>query len=189
VTEPFLSVPAREVANRFGYYTDEAMLHPVGIQRHGTTRVVMISLKEYERLLRRDRQAILTKDLDDETLDAILNAEPGERSKEAGRRLADQALGRETVLTRLKAHEAELKAMGIKRLSLFGSMARNEAEPGSDVDLAAELDRDRTIDLFQYGEMAGRLEQLLGRKVDLLIEPVRKARMQAEIDRDRVHVF
>ena len=93
MTVPFLSVPAREVANKFGYYTDEAMLHPVGIQRHGTTRVVMISLKEYERLLRRDRQAILSKDLDDETLEAILKAEPGERSREAGRRLADPGAG------------------------------------------------------------------------------------------------
>lgn len=93
MAEPFLSVPAREVANKFGYYTDEAMLHPVGIQRHGTTRVVMISLKEYERLLRRDRQVILTKDLDDETLEAIRNAQPGERSREAGRRLGDPGTG------------------------------------------------------------------------------------------------
>jgi hypothetical protein len=76
-----LTVPAREVASKFGYYTDEAMLHPVGIQRHGTTRVVMISLKEYERLLRRDRQVLLAKDLDDETLEAIRNAEIPEESR------------------------------------------------------------------------------------------------------------
>lgn len=76
-----LAVSAKEVAGKFGFYTDEAMLRPVGIQRHGTTRVVMISLNEYERLLRRDRQVILTKDLDDETLDAIVNAEAGPRSK------------------------------------------------------------------------------------------------------------
>lgn len=88
-----LEVSAKEVASKFGFYTDEAMLRPVGIQRHGTTRVVMISLNEYERLLRRDRQVILTKDLDDETLEAILNAEPGERSKEAGRRLANPDAG------------------------------------------------------------------------------------------------
>ena len=93
MTEPIVTVPAKEVASRFGYYTDEAMLHPVGIQRHDTTRVVMISLKEYERLLRRDRQVLRTEDLDDETLDAILNAEPGERSKEAGKRLADTRAG------------------------------------------------------------------------------------------------
>jgi hypothetical protein len=75
MTEPLLTVSAKEVASKFGYYSDEAMLHPVGIQRHGTTRVVMISLKEYERLLRRDRQVLLVKDLDEETLDAIRNAE------------------------------------------------------------------------------------------------------------------
>jgi PHD/YefM family antitoxin component YafN of YafNO toxin-antitoxin module len=74
MTDQLLAVSAKEVAGKFGYYTDEAMLRPVGIQRHGTTRVVMISLKEYERLKRRDREVILTKDLDDETLDLIRNA-------------------------------------------------------------------------------------------------------------------
>jgi hypothetical protein len=87
MTEPLKTVSAKEVASKFGYYTDEAMLHPVGIQRHGTTRVVMLSLKEYERLLRRDRQVLLVKDLDDETFDAIRNAQPSERSKELGRQL------------------------------------------------------------------------------------------------------
>ena len=79
--EALRTVSAKEVASKFGYYTDEAMLHPVGIQRHGTTRVVMLSLKEYERLLRRDRQVLLVKDLDDETLEAILNAEIPEEAR------------------------------------------------------------------------------------------------------------
>jgi hypothetical protein len=81
VTEPLLPVSAKEVASKFGYYTDEAMLHPVGIQRHGVTRVVMLSLKEYERLLRRDRRVLLVKDLDQNDLEAIRSAEPSERSK------------------------------------------------------------------------------------------------------------
>lgn len=92
-SDPLLAVSAKEVAGKFGFYTDEAMLRPVGIQRHGVTRVVMLSLNEYERLLRRDRQVMLTRDLNDETLDAILTAEPGERSREAGRRLADPDAG------------------------------------------------------------------------------------------------
>ena len=74
MAEPLLAVPTEEVADRFSFYQDEAMLRPVGIQRHGATRVVMISLREYERLKRRDREAIRTEDLDDETLDAILHA-------------------------------------------------------------------------------------------------------------------
>ena len=88
-----LEVSAKQVASKFGYYTDEAMLRPVGIQRHGSTRIVMISLNEYERLLRRDRQVIRTEDLDDETIEAILSAEPGERSKQAGRAVADPTTG------------------------------------------------------------------------------------------------
>ena len=84
-----LAVSAKEVAGRFGYYTDEAMLHPVGIQRHGVTRVVMLSLKEYERLLRRDRQVLLVKDLDDDALEAIRTAEPSERSKAADHLMDD----------------------------------------------------------------------------------------------------
>ena len=81
MTEPLLAVSAKEVAGKFGYYTDEAMLHPVGIQRHGVTRVVMLSLKEYERLLRRDRQVLLVKDLDEHELEAIRSAEPSGRSR------------------------------------------------------------------------------------------------------------
>jgi hypothetical protein len=93
MTEPLVTVPAKEVASKFGYYTDEAMLHPVGIQRHGTTRVVMLSLKEYERLLRRDRQVLLVKDLDDEAREAIRNAEPSERSKALDHLMDDPGTG------------------------------------------------------------------------------------------------
>ena len=85
-----LAVSAKDVAGKFGFYTDEAMLRPVGIQRHGTTRVVMISLNEYERLLRRDRQVLLTKDLDDDTIAAIAAAKPSARS-EALNHLMDDA--------------------------------------------------------------------------------------------------
>lgn len=89
MTEPLLTVPAKEVAGKFGFYTDEAMLHPVGIQRHGITRVVMLSLKEYNRLLARDRQVLHVKDLDDATLDAIATAQPSERSRAADDLMGD----------------------------------------------------------------------------------------------------
>lgn len=91
MTEPLLAVPAKEVANRFGFYTDEALQRPVGIQRYGATRVVMISLREYERLKRRDRQAIRTEDLDDETFEAILNAEIPDEARRLDRLMEDPA--------------------------------------------------------------------------------------------------
>lgn len=54
------------------------------------------------------------------------------------------AVDRADAIARLKAHEAELRAMGVTGLSLFGSVARGEARPGSDVDVVARLD-DETV--------------------------------------------
>jgi predicted nucleotidyltransferase len=52
-------------------------------------------------------------------------------------------MDRTTALATLRRYEAELKAAGIVRLSLFGSTARGEASPESDVDLMAEFDSGR----------------------------------------------
>ena len=94
-----------------------------------------------------------------------------------------------TAIARLKAHEAELRALGVERLSLFGSTARGEEGSQSDVDLAARFASVAQVGMFQYAKIADRLEEILTVKVDLVAEPARKARMQIAIDRDRVDVF
>jgi hypothetical protein len=96
---------------------------------------------------------------------------------------------RDSVLAKLRAHEGELRCMGVERLSLFGSVARGEARSDSDVDLAAQLDHSRRLDLFDYVRISERLSELLGVRVDLLSEPARNPRLQASVDEDRVHVF
>jgi uncharacterized protein len=98
-------------------------------------------------------------------------------------------MDRDAVLERLRAHEAELKAMGVARLSLFGSVARGEAGPESDVDVAAEFDRARPFGLIQFVALEERLSELLDTRVDLVGEPIRKERFRACVERDRVHVF
>jgi predicted nucleotidyltransferase len=95
----------------------------------------------------------------------------------------------EHVLAILRANEAELRAAGIRHLSLFGSVARGDAEAGSDVDLVVVLDHEARIDLFRLTGLEQRLGELLGRRVDLVPEPVEKSRLQAHIDRDRRNAF
>jgi predicted nucleotidyltransferase len=57
-------------------------------------------------------------------------------------------MDREHVIATLRQHEAVLKTAGIARLCLFGSVARNEGKPRSDVDLVAEFDSGREFSLL-----------------------------------------
>jgi predicted nucleotidyltransferase len=93
------------------------------------------------------------------------------------------------VLATLRAHEAELRAGGVRRLSLFGSVARGDAEADSDVDLAVELDSAARVSLLGLAGIQERIEELLGCKVDVVAEPVRNPRLRANIERDRKLAF
>jgi uncharacterized protein len=95
----------------------------------------------------------------------------------------------ELVIASLRAHEAELRRAGIRHLSLFGSLARGDATVDSDVDLAAEFDPTARMDLFRLAALERRIAEILGRRVDLLPEPVEKPRLRANIDRDRRLAF
>ena len=72
---------------------------------------------------------------------------------------------REKVLKILHDHQAELEVRGIRNLALFGSVARDEAKPESDVDILVEFDR--PVGLFGLVELQDYLENILGCKVDL----------------------
>ena len=77
-------------------------------------------------------------------------------------------MNREDILAILAAHRADLMDFGVKSLALFGSAARDEAGPESDVDLLVEFDR--SIGLFHYAHLQQYLETLLGgAKVDLVM--------------------
>ena len=95
----------------------------------------------------------------------------------------------ERVIATLRAHEAELRQAGLRSLSLFGSVARGESETDSDIDLAAEFDPAARMDLLQLTALERRIAELLGRRVDLLPEPVGKHRLQDQINRDRQRAF
>jgi uncharacterized protein len=95
----------------------------------------------------------------------------------------------EQVIATLRAHEAELRQSGLRSLSLFGSLARGEAQTESDIDLAAELDPAARIDLLRLASLERRIAELLGNPVDLLPEPVEQRRLQDQINRDRLRAF
>lgn len=93
------------------------------------------------------------------------------------------------VIATLRSHEAELRRAGIRHLSLFGSVARGDSDASSDIDLAAEFDPAAHMDLFRLTALERRIAEILGRRVDLLPEPIEKPTLRANIDRDRRLAF
>ncbi len=68
-------------------------------------------------------------------------------------------------LTILHSHHETLKSFGVKSLALFGSVARDDARPDSDVDLLVEFDR--PVGLFTFVRLKRYLEEILDSAVDL----------------------
>ncbi len=75
------------------------------------------------------------------------------------------------------------------RLSLFGSTARGDAGPGSDVDLLAAFDDTRRISLLDIAGMELDLAEMLGCKVDLSEEGTLKPRVKKSVDAEVVRAF
>ena len=96
-------------------------------------------------------------------------------------------LSAEEVLALLREHKATMAdRFGVVDIALFGSTVRGEAEPGSDIDVLVRLDErpgwTRSFDLEAY------LEDLLGRPVDLVVEPSLRSEIRPNVEADAVHV-
>jgi uncharacterized protein len=90
---------------------------------------------------------------------------------------------RSEVMAILSAHRAELRRRGVRSLALFGSVARDEAGPTSDVDLLVELEPG----LFALLDVQEYLEQILGRKVDLVTRGGLKRQLRERILAEAIH--
>lgn len=73
---------------------------------------------------------------------------------------------KEQVLARIQACRAEIAALGVRELKLFGSVARGDDRPGSDIDVLVEFEGSATFD--GYMDLKFLLEDALGCAVDLV---------------------
>jgi predicted nucleotidyltransferase len=91
-------------------------------------------------------------------------------------------MDRDEVIASLRANERQLKEAGIVGLSLFGSTARNEAGPNSDVDLLAVFDANRELSLLDVVGLELQISKLLGVHVDLSEEGTLKPRVRESVE-------
>lgn len=95
-------------------------------------------------------------------------------------------MNRQDILAFLRTHKTELRnRFGVLRIGLFGSYARDEQHPGSDVDIAVVIKSDNTFRSF-FG-LKAYLEDNLHTTVDLGMENAIKPAAKPSIQQDIIY--
>jgi uncharacterized protein len=93
---------------------------------------------------------------------------------------------RDEVISILKQCEQPLKNFGINSLSIFGSVARDEAHPESDIDILVEFSQPPTFD--RYMDLKFYLEDRLGQSVDLVSHKMLKPQIRQTVEKEAIRV-
>ncbi|MGE5567304.1 MAG: nucleotidyltransferase family protein [Parcubacteria group bacterium] len=97
---------------------------------------------------------------------------------------------REEVLQVLKDHEAELKQRGVAHAALFGSLARGEAGPKSDIDIMIDFDPEAPITMWDYVAVIRYVKGLFRRrKADVVNHGGMNKYILPTAERDAIYAF
>lgn len=89
-----------------------------------------------------------------------------------------KSLSRRRILEVLESHRDSIRKFAVNRIGLFGSCLAGRAKPSSDIDILVEFDK-TTFD--NYMDLKFYLEDLFGRKVDLVVRGAIKPRLRKPI--------
>ena len=89
----------------------------------------------------------------------------------------------------LAATEPELRRRGIRHLAIFGSIARGDHRPDSDIDLAIEIEDNHPFSIIRMEETRLLLQDTLARPVDLGEIATLRPQIRAAFERDRILIF
>ncbi|MEL6536091.1 MAG: nucleotidyltransferase family protein [Bacteroidota bacterium] len=95
-------------------------------------------------------------------------------------------MNRESIISKLKSHKRDLSdRYPIRSLGLFGSFAREEATPNSDIDILVDFSEPVGMEVV---DLALELEDILQHRVDLITYNAAKQRLLDFISEDLIHV-
>ena len=98
-------------------------------------------------------------------------------------------ISRDELVRRLRALEPQLRACGVTSLAMFGSRARGDARPDSDLDLLIEVEDDAKFSLFDLAGLDNFIGDELGIETYAVVDRDLKQAFSDEIRADRVEVF
>jgi predicted nucleotidyltransferase len=100
-------------------------------------------------------------------------------------------MNRSAIIDILRRHQAEFKALGVAHLSLFGSVARDEAGEQSDIDVILDRPDGEAFSFFEMSDIMDVVARILNRRADIISKCGLKfaPRFNRRIEKDIVHVF
>jgi predicted nucleotidyltransferase len=96
---------------------------------------------------------------------------------------------RDDVIARLKEAEPALRARGIRRAAVFGSIARGDNRPGSDIDILVEFEPGAEGTIYEYIRLKEFVASLFDDPVDVIDRDALKPHLRAPTARDTFYAF
>jgi predicted nucleotidyltransferase len=95
----------------------------------------------------------------------------------------------EDVIAILRRHESALRAHGIRHAAVFGSIARGDTRPDSDVDILVEFEPGAEGSIYDYMRLKDYIAGLFERPVDVIDRDALKPHLRVPSARDAVYAF
>jgi predicted nucleotidyltransferase len=89
----------------------------------------------------------------------------------------------------LRRSEAALRARGVRRAALFGSVARGDNRPDSDIDIMIEVDPEAPIGVYEYVALKDYIAGLFDGPVDVVSRDALKPYVRPAATADAVYAF
>ena len=95
----------------------------------------------------------------------------------------------EEALHTLRRYEGALRARGVRHAALFGSTARGDNRPDSDIDILVEFDPEARVTVFDYVGIKDYIGSLFDRPVDVIDRDALKPHLREPAARDAIYAF
>jgi predicted nucleotidyltransferase len=98
-------------------------------------------------------------------------------------------MNRQDIIAKLKENETALRAQGVAHAALFGSRARGDDRPDSDIDIMVEIAPEARLGLFQYVGLVHYIEDLFPVRVDVANREGLKPQVRPTAESDAIYAF
>ena len=98
-------------------------------------------------------------------------------------------MNRDDILATLRNHEQALRLRGVAHAALFGSVARGDNTPASDIDIMVEIEPDAPVGVFEYVGIKDYIADLFEGPVDVVSHDGLKPYIRPAVTTDAIYAF